>query len=53
MQAQDLRLLVCSQILVSPCFFLKSLRTTAQVELFSFQDYKKVILTLIISKDSL
>ena len=39
MQAQDLRLLVCSQILVSPCFFLKSLRTTAQVELFSFQDY--------------
>ena len=39
MQAQDIRLLVSSQILVSPCFFLKSLRTTAQVELFSFQDY--------------
>ena len=38
MQAKDLRILVFSQILVSPCFFLKNLRTTAQVELFNFQD---------------
>ena len=38
MQAQDLRILVYSQILVSPCFFLKGLRTTVEVELFNFQD---------------
>ena len=39
MQAQDFRILVSSQILVFPCFFRKSLRTTAQVELFNFQNY--------------
>ena len=41
MQAQDFRILVSSQILVSPCFFLNSLRITAQAEPFNSQDCKQ------------